>query len=96
MAKEIERAGIPTALVTAMVPVAQSVGAPRIVAAPAIVHPLGNPRLPIDQERGPRGGGVGPALGGGSTPPGNPPIFPFSPDEAADGTGVPVGERFLH
>lgn len=50
MARELERAGIPTALVTAMVSVAQSVGTPRIVTAQAIIHPTGNPGLGPEAE----------------------------------------------
>jgi len=45
MAKELEREGLPTALVTAMFSVAQSIGAPRIVVAQAIIHPTGNPGI---------------------------------------------------
>jgi betaine reductase len=51
LAKELERKGIPTALVTAMVSVATGVGASRIVASGRIPHPLGNPDLPPERER---------------------------------------------
>lgn len=44
MAKELERAGIPTALVSSLVSIALSVGANRIVAGLGIPHPLGDPR----------------------------------------------------
>lgn len=51
MTKEFERAGIPTVLISTIVPLAQSVGANRIVAGRAIPHPLGDPSLPPDQEK---------------------------------------------
>ena len=50
MAKEIERAGIPTVHICTIVPISRTVGAPRIVPAVAIPHPLGNPELPKDKE----------------------------------------------
>ncbi|MBI4494954.1 MAG: glycine/betaine/sarcosine/D-proline family reductase selenoprotein B [Chloroflexi bacterium] len=51
MAKEIERAGIPTAYITTIVPLAQSVGPNRIVAGKAVIHPTGDPALASDEER---------------------------------------------
>ena len=51
MAKEIERAGIPTVHICTIVPISRTVGAPRIVPAVAIPHPLGDPRLSRDDER---------------------------------------------
>lgn len=50
MAKEIERAGFPTVLITAMSPLAQSIGANRIVRGKAVPHPFGNPDLTPDEE----------------------------------------------
>jgi len=41
LAKEIERAGIPTVYVTALPTIATMVGANRIVHGPAITHPFG-------------------------------------------------------
>jgi glycine reductase len=43
MAVEIESAGIPTAQIYTMTPVALMVGSNRIVPSSGIVHPLGNP-----------------------------------------------------
>lgn len=37
--------------VASIVPISLTVGANRIVPAVAIPHPLGNPELPIDEER---------------------------------------------
>jgi len=37
--------------VASIVPISVTVGANRIVPAVAIPHPLGNPELPIDEER---------------------------------------------
>ncbi len=51
MAKEIERAGLPVAHVCSIVPISRTVGAPRIVPAVAIPHPLGDPSLEADDER---------------------------------------------
>jgi glycine/betaine/sarcosine/D-proline reductase family selenoprotein B len=41
LAKEIERAGIPTVYVTSLPTVATMIGANRIVWGPAITHPFG-------------------------------------------------------
>lgn len=68
LAKELERKGIPTALVTAMVSVATSVGASRIVASGRIPHTLGNPALPPERERAWRKEAVKVALKAVSTP----------------------------
>lgn len=97
MAKEIERAGIPTALITAMVSVAVSVGTPRIVAAQAIVHPTGNPRMAPEVERRFRRRLVELALQAVAAPVQEPQVFSLPPSEAPDeATGVAVGGRWLH
>ena len=51
MSKEIENAGLPTALITTLVPTAMFAGAYRIVPGCAINHPLGNPALPTLREK---------------------------------------------
>ncbi|MDE3078264.1 MAG: glycine/betaine/sarcosine/D-proline family reductase selenoprotein B, partial [Chloroflexota bacterium] len=51
IASEIERAGIPTAQVCTMTPVAEMVGSHRIVMANGIVHPLGSADTPASEER---------------------------------------------
>jgi betaine reductase len=51
MAKEFERAGIPTALISTIVPLAESIGPNRIIAGRAVTHPLGDPSLSRDQEK---------------------------------------------
>jgi betaine reductase len=51
MVKEIERAGIPVVHVCTVVPISLTVGANRIVPAVAIPHPLGNPKLSIQEEK---------------------------------------------
>ena len=51
MAKELERAGIPTVLVTCLTNVAEMVGANRILSGVAIPHPVGNPGLAQEEER---------------------------------------------
>jgi len=52
LAKEIEReAQLPVVHVTTLIPVSRTVGANRIVPGVAIPHPLGNPGLPLEDER---------------------------------------------
>jgi glycine reductase complex component B subunit gamma len=46
MSKELEKAGLPVALVSAMFPVAEQVRAARIVKGVSIPHPCGDPNLP--------------------------------------------------
>ena len=46
MSKELEKAGLPVAVVTAMYPVAEQVRANRIVKGVSIPHPCGDPSLP--------------------------------------------------
>jgi glycine reductase len=48
MSKELEKAGLPVAIVTAMFPVAEQVRANRIVKGVSIPHPCGDPSLPQD------------------------------------------------
>lgn len=43
LGKEIERAGLPTAHVCALTPVAFMVGSNRIIPVASIVHPVGDP-----------------------------------------------------
>jgi len=51
ISQEIERGGIPTTIITTLVPTALMVGAHRIVPGQAITHPLGNPELLASQEK---------------------------------------------
>ena len=50
MAREIDKAGIPTVLITPMPSVALNVGANRIEVGTAITHPLGDPGLNDEEE----------------------------------------------
>ena len=50
MAKELEKAGLPTALISALPQIPFSVGALRITRGRAIVHLLGDPALPRAEE----------------------------------------------
>jgi betaine reductase len=50
MVKEIERVGLPAVQICAIVPIALTVGANRIVRAIAIPHPTGNPKLEKKEE----------------------------------------------
>jgi len=45
MSKELEKAGLPVALISAMFPVAQQVRANRIIKGVSIPHPCGDPNL---------------------------------------------------
>lgn len=47
----MERAGIPTALITNLVTIAEQVGAPRIVPGRGIPYPSGDPNVPLADER---------------------------------------------
>jgi glycine reductase len=46
ISKELDRAGVPVAIVTAMYPLAEQVGASRIIRGVRIPHPCGDPNLP--------------------------------------------------
>lgn len=48
ISKELEKAGLPVALISAMYPVAQQVRANRIVKGVSIPHPCGDPNLTND------------------------------------------------
>ena len=50
MVKEIERAGIAVVHVCTITPISMTVGANRIVPAVAIPYPLGDPKMPHDEE----------------------------------------------
>lgn len=50
MAKELEREGIPTALLCNIVPIALTVGANRVVPTRGIQYPTGDPSLGREQE----------------------------------------------
>ena len=62
MAKEFERQGIPTAFISTIVPLAESIGPNRIIPGRAITHPLGDPTLSRDEEKALRRGLVRRAL----------------------------------
>ena len=51
MVKEIERLGIPVVHMCTITPISVTVGANRIVPTIAIPHPLGNPNLPVEEEK---------------------------------------------
>ena len=50
MVRELERLGLPTAMICALSSVALSVGANRILRGTAITHPAGDPTRPPDRE----------------------------------------------
>jgi glycine reductase len=51
MSAELERAGLPTAMITALGPVALDLGANRVVRGVKIPHPCGDPTLEPAKDR---------------------------------------------
>ena len=51
MVVEIEKAGIPTAQVSTMTPIAVMIGANRIIPGAGVIHPLGNADLDPEAEK---------------------------------------------
>jgi len=51
MVKEVERAGIPVVHICTVTPISITVGANRIVPAIAIPHPLGDPKVSMEEEK---------------------------------------------
>ena len=49
--KELERAGLPTAHICSIIPVAEMVGSNRVVPATKIVNPLGDAELNPEEEK---------------------------------------------
>ena len=75
MAKELERAGIPTALLCNLTSIALRVGAPRVVPTRGIPYPAGDPSLGPDEERAWRRRLLEKALEAVSTPVTEPTLF---------------------
>lgn len=48
ISKELDRAGVPVSMISAMFPLAEQVGASRIVKGVKIPHPCGDPSLPSE------------------------------------------------
>ncbi len=51
MVKELEKAGIPTAHITNMTPVAKVTGSNRIIPGTAIKHPCSDVELTLDEQK---------------------------------------------
>jgi glycine reductase complex component B subunit gamma len=75
MAKEMERAGFPTALVTSLSSVALKVGANRVIQGKRFSHPCGNPDLNPKDEKAWRLQLVRTALQALATPVSGPTLF---------------------
>ena len=73
--KEIERQGVPVALITSMVSMAKQMGAKRIINGIRIPHPCGDPELPEESDRALRQGIVECALKALQTDVDSPTIF---------------------
>jgi glycine reductase complex component B subunit gamma len=80
ISKELDRARLPVAVVSAMYPIAEQVGASRIVKAVSIPHPCGDPSLPPELDRQLRRQIVAKALKALETPVEAPTVF--TPDTA--------------
>lgn len=76
MAKELERNGIPTALLCNIVPIALTVGASRLVPTRGIQYPTGDPSLPREAEQAWRERLLLTALKSLETPVCGPTVFP--------------------
>jgi glycine reductase len=50
LTKELDRAGLPTVLITALPTIARLVGANRVLRGVAITNPTGDPTLPLEDE----------------------------------------------
>jgi betaine reductase len=50
LARELERAGLPSVLITALPTIAAHLGAGRILRGVAIAHPVGDPAIPPAEE----------------------------------------------
>lgn len=50
MAREIERAGFPIAVITNLTDIAASIGANRVIQGSSIPHPTGNPSMEREKE----------------------------------------------
>jgi glycine reductase len=75
MAKEIERAGLPTVTVTSLTDVAVKVGANRVVRGARFSHPFGDPALGPEAERAYRVALLRRALAALATPVEGPTLF---------------------
>lgn len=73
--REFERRGLPSAEITALPTIAREMGVNRIVVGVGIPHPLGDPALPKEEERGLRRRIVETALRALETPVDGPTIF---------------------
>jgi glycine reductase complex component B subunit gamma len=71
----LERAGIPTTLISSLVSIALTVGANRIVAGLGIPHPLGDPRLALGEQKKMRRILIDQAIRALTTPLAEPSIF---------------------
>ncbi len=77
MAKELEKEGIPTALLCNITPIALTVGANRVVPTRGIQYPTGDPSLSREQEEAWRERLLLTALGALETPVSDPTVFPI-------------------
>lgn len=75
----MERAGIPTAVITNLVSIAEQVGAPRIVVGGGIPYPSGDPTMGAAAERAWRKRLVARCLEAVATPVEHPTVFQVGP-----------------
>jgi glycine reductase len=75
IAREIERGGIPVAVITAMTLLAKQIGANRVVTGTKIPYPCGDPTLPEEADKALRRGIVKCALKALQTDVSGPTVF---------------------
>ena len=83
----MERAGIPTAVITNLVSIAEQVGAPRIVVGGGIPYPSGDPTMEAAAERAWRRRLVERCLEAVATPVEHPTVFQVAPVPLATEAG---------
>jgi glycine/betaine/sarcosine/D-proline reductase family selenoprotein B len=93
MAKEIERAGIPVALVSALYSLALTTGSSRVVRGARIEHVCGNPRLSPEKDREYGMRIIGTALKALQTEVPGPTLFDPEAEMAAAGTQRGSGDE---
>jgi glycine/betaine/sarcosine/D-proline reductase family selenoprotein B len=75
MTQELEKAGIPTALISALPEIPLAMGVPRVIRGVTITHLLGDPRLSTAEERRLRTAIVRAAIRSLETAPERPTVF---------------------
>lgn len=78
MTQELEKAGIPTALISALPEIPLAMGVPRVIPGVAITHLMGDPKLSTAEERRLRTAIVRTAIHSLREAPDRPTVFPVN------------------